>query len=228
MTGKGGSHPASRGETLAETGARRQKGPMQPGFPLAFPGMRIGLLGGSFDPAHAGHVRITQEALRRFRLDRVWWLVSPGNPLKAHGPASLESRMVAARALLADPRVVVTDIEARLGTRMTADTIARLQSLWPGVRFVWLMGSDNLVQFDRWTRWRDIAARLPIGVLARPETRSAARHARAATILAAARLPQSRAGELADRTPPAWVLVNIPMSDASSSAIRAARRNGAG
>ena len=213
---------------LARAGARGQKDPMRHGFPLAIPGMRIGLLGGSFDPAHEGHVRITQEALRRFRLDRVWWLVSPGNPLKAHGPASLDSRMAAARALLSDPRVVVTDLEARLGTRMTADTIARVQALWPGVRFVWLMGSDNLVQFDQWTRWREIAARLPIGVLARPETRNAARHARAATIMAAARLPQSRAGELADRAPPAWVLVNIPMTDASSSAIRAARRAGAG
>lgn len=201
---------------------------MQPGFPLAFPGMRIGLLGGSFDPAHEGHVRITQEALRRFRLDRVWWLVSPGNPLKAHGPAGLDTRITAARALLTDPRVVVSDIEARLGTRMTADTVGRLQGLWPGVRFVWLMGSDNLVQFDRWTRWREIAARLPIGVLARPETRNAARHARAAAILAGARLPQSRAAALADTPPPAWVLVNIPMTDASSSAIRAARRAGAG
>lgn len=199
---------------------------MADGFPLAFPGMRIGLLGGSFDPAHAGHVRITREALRRFRLDRVWWLVSPGNPLKPHGPAAMAARIAAARALLCDPRVVVTDLEARLGTRMTADTIAALQARWPGVRFVWLMGADNLIQFDRWTRWREIAARVPIGVLARPDTRSPARHARAATILRAARLPQARAAELATRPPPAWVLVNIPMHGASSSAIRAAGGSG--
>ncbi len=194
---------------------------MTQGFPLAFPGMRIGLLGGSFDPAHDGHVLITREALRRFRLDRVWWLVSPGNPLKAHGPSALAARMARARALLDDPRVVVTDLEARLGTRLTADAIAALQARWPGVRFVWLMGADNLIQFDRWTRWREIAARVPIGVLARPGARGPARHARAAAILRAARLPEARAAELADHPPPAWVMVNIPMSDASSTAIRA-------
>lgn len=196
---------------------------MTTGFPLALPGMRIGLLGGSFDPAHAGHVLITREALRRFRLDRVWWLVSPGNPLKPHGPSGMAARMAGARALLHDPRVVVTDIEARLGTRMTADTIAALQARWPGVRFVWLMGADNLVQFDRWTRWREIAARVPIGVLARPGARLAARNARAGAILRAARLPESRAATLAEQAPPAWVMVNIPMNDASSTAIRAAR-----
>ena len=211
---------------LAAGGASGQKGWMKPGYPLAFPGMRIGLLGGSFDPPHEGHVRITHEALRRFRLDRVWWLVSPGNPLKAHGPAALPARIAAARAMLADPRVVVTGIEADFGTRLTADTLARVQDLWPGVRFVWLMGSDNLVQFDQWTRWREIADRMPIGVLARPESRGAARHARAATILRGARLAQDRAGALADLPPPVWVLVNIPMTDASSSAIRAGRAGG--
>lgn len=217
------SEPAGRAG-LAATGPPGHERRMADGFPLAFPGMRIGLLGGSFDPAHAGHVLITREALGRFRLDRVWWLVSPGNPLKAQGPAALATRMAGARALLSDPRVVVTDLEARLGTRMTADTIAALQARWPGVRFVWLMGADNLIQFDRWTRWREISARVPIGVLARPGARNAARHARAASILRAARLPEARAAELAGCRPPAWVLVNIPMSDASSTALRAAAR----
>ena len=163
-------------------------------------------------------------ALRRFRLDRVWWLVSPGNPLKAHGPAPLAERIAAARALADDPRIVVTGLEARLGTRRTADTLAAMQALWPGVRFVWLMGSDNLVQFSRWDRWQGIAARVPIGVIARPGSRTAARTSRAATILARHRLPESRAALLADATPPAWVLINVPMTALSSSAIRAARR----
>lgn len=183
--------------------------------------MRIGLLGGSFDPAHQAHVHISEAALRRFRLDRVWWLVSPGNPLKAHGPAPIAARVAAARQMIANPRIQVTDIEARLGTRLTADTLAALQGRWPGVRFVWLMGSDNLVQFDRWERWREIAARVPIGVVARPGSRLPARTSRAARMLAPYRLPQSRAGELASCDPPAWVLVNVPMSALSSSAIRA-------
>ncbi|WP_052513063.1 nicotinate-nucleotide adenylyltransferase [Paracoccus sanguinis] len=193
-------------------------------LPRASAGQRIGLLGGSFDPPHAGHLHITEMALRRFRLDRVWWLVSPGNPLKAHGPAPLAERIAAARALADDPRIVVTGLEARLGTRRTADTLAAMQALWPGVRFVWLMGSDNLVQFARWDRWQGIAARVPIGVIARPGSRTAARTSRAATILARHRLPESRAALLADATPPAWVLINVPMTALSSSAIRAARR----
>lgn len=191
--------------------------------PLAWPGERIGLLGGSFDPPHPGHLHITRMALRRFRLDRVWWLVSPGNPLKPHGPAPLAQRIDAARGLTRDPRIVVTGIEARLGTRWTADTIAALQARFPGVRFVWLMGSDNLIQFSRWDRWRGIAARVPVGVIARPGSRTAARTARAARILGRHRLPEHRAGMLADMDPPAWVLVNVPMSDLSSSAIRLAR-----
>lgn len=185
--------------------------------------MCVGLLGGSFDPAHQGHVAITQAALRQFRLDRVWWLVSPGNPLKVRGPAPMAQRMAQARRLLTDPRVVVTDIEQRLGTRMTADTLAALRRLYPQVRFVWLMGSDNLVQFHRWDRWKQIAAAVPIGVLARPGSRTAARHSVAAQAMARARLPQAQAGMLALRKPPAWVLVNLPMSRQSSTVLRLGR-----
>lgn len=192
--------------------------------PMALPGMRIGLLGGSFDPAHEGHVHITDMALRRFGLDRVWWLVTPGNPLKAHGPAPLADRIAQAQALLDDPRVIVTGLEAQTGTVRTVDTISALQHRWPLVRFVWLMGSDNLVQFDRWERWREIAARVPIGVIARPGSRLPARLSRAAQALARYRLPEARAELLPMMTPPAWVLINVPMSALSSSAIRAARR----
>lgn len=190
---------------------------------MALPGMRVGLLGGSFDPPHEGHVLITEEAMRRFDLDRVWWLVSPGNPLKLRQPAPLAERIRNGRTLMQDPRVVVTGIEAWLGTRMTADTIARLQRLYPGVRFVWLMGADNLVQFNRWDRWREIAARVPIGVMARPGSRLAARNSVAAQVLRRWRLPEQRARELTMSGLPAWVMVNVPMSGLSSTALRARR-----
>lgn len=197
---------------------------MRAGLPFAPPGAKIGLLGGSFDPAHEGHVHITEAALRRFGLDRIWWLVSPGNPLKAHGPAPLDQRIAWARDIMRNPRVEVTGIEAMLGTRMTRDTIAGLQRLYPGVRFVWLMGADNLVQFDRWEHWQDIAARVPIGVIARPGWRMPARFSRAARMLWRDRLPESRARQLALAPPPAWVMINVPLNELSSSAIRARRR----
>ena len=193
---------------------------MRAGLPIALPGMRVGLLGGSFDPAHEGHDHITEMALRRFRLDRVWWLVTPGNPLKAHGPAPLSERIAQARTIMRDPRVTITDIEARLGTRMTSDTIAALQRLYPRVRFVWLMGADNMVQFDRWDSWREIAARVPIGVIARPGWRMPARFSRAARMLWRDRQPETQAGQLADMVPPAWALINVPLNKQSSSAIR--------
>ncbi|TWI38208.1 nicotinate-nucleotide adenylyltransferase [Paracoccus sulfuroxidans] len=196
---------------------------MRHDLPLALPGMTVGLLGGSFDPAHAGHVHITEMALRRFRLDRVWWLVSPGNPLKQHGPAPLAERIDEARRIMQDPRVIVTGIEGQLHTRMTADTIAALQRLYPLVNFVWLMGADNLAQFDRWDRWQEIAARVPIGVIARPGWMMAARSSRTARILRDARLPEERASELARATPPAWCMINGPLNMLSSTALRAAR-----
>ncbi|MDO5605050.1 MAG: nicotinate-nucleotide adenylyltransferase [Paracoccus sp. (in: a-proteobacteria)] len=192
-------------------------------FPVARPGQRIGLFGGSFDPAHEGHVRLTEEALRSFGLDRVWWLVTPGNPLKSRQPAAMSHRIKQARALLSDPRVVVTGIEERLGTRLTADTIAALQRHYPGVRFTWLMGSDNLVQFSEWERWQDIAQRVPIGVIARPGSRLRARRSRAAQILARYRLREEQSQLLGAARPPAWVMVNMPLSNASSTAIRAAK-----
>lgn len=182
----------------------------------------IGLLGGSFDPAHEGHAHITREALRRLRLDRVWWLVSPGNPLKARGPAPLVARMAAARAVMDHPRVVVTDIEARLGTRYTAETLEALQRRWPGVRFVWLMGADNLADFHRWQRWEEIAARVPIAVFARPGVGARALSGKAAQRLARWRVQAPAA--LARTRPPAWAFLQVPMRDISSSGLRAAGR----
>lgn len=192
---------------------------MRAGFPIATKGMVIGLLGGSFDPAHEGHVHITREALKRMGLDRVWWLVSPGNPLKARQPAPMAARLSQARRVMDDPRVVITDLEARLGTRVTADTIDALQAIYPGVHFVWLMGADNLVQFHKWERWRDILRAVPVGVLARPGSGVAARNSVAARAFRVNRV--ARGENLRGRAAPAWCFVNIPMNDASSSAIRA-------
>ena len=192
---------------------------MRAGFPIATRGMVIGLLGGSFDPAHEGHAHITREAIKRMGLDRVWWLVSPGNPLKARQPAPMADRMARAQAVMADPRVVVTDLEAQLGTRATYDTLRRLQAIYPGVRFVWLMGADNLVQFHRWGHWRDILRAVPVGVLARPGAGVAARLSVAAQSFRVHRV--ARGEGLGARNAPAWCFVNLPMHGASSSAIRA-------
>lgn len=192
---------------------------MRAGFPVAARGMVVGLLGGSFDPAHEGHVHITREALKRMGLDQVWWLVSPGNPLKARQPAPLADRMARAKAVMRHPRVKITALEAALGTRATADTIDRLRAIYPGVTFVWLMGADNLVQFHQWGRWRDILRAVPVGVLARPGSGVAARLSVAAR---AFRVHQVDRGEtLQGRTPPVWAFVNLPMNDASSTEIRA-------
>ena len=182
--------------------------------------MVVGLLGGSFDPAHEGHVHITREAIRRIGLDRVWWLVSPGNPLKARQPAPMAVRMARARAVLeGDPRVVVSDLEARLGTRATVDTLRRLQAIYPGVRFVWIMGADNLVQFHRWRSWREIMARVPVAVMARPGAGLAARLSVTARAFRGAEV--TRAEVLAAHGKPAWSFINLPLNGMSSSAIRA-------
>ncbi|HEY4078448.1 MAG TPA: nicotinate-nucleotide adenylyltransferase [Rhizomicrobium sp.] len=129
--------------------------------------MRIGLLGGSFNPAHHGHLYVSEIARKALKLDYVWWLVSPGNPLKG-APDPLKQRLAGARDMARAPRTIVTDIEQELGTRYTIDTVTTLQLRFPGVRFIWLMGTDNLEQFSRWRRWRDIAARIPIAVVRRP------------------------------------------------------------
>jgi len=190
-------------------------------LPVAKPGQVIGLLGGSFDPAHAGHAHITREAMKRFGLDRVWWLVSPGNPLKAQSPAPLEKRLAAARAVIEHPRVCVTDIEARIGTRYTAETLERLRALYPGVHFVWLMGADNLASFHLWDRWQWIMENVPIGVIARPGQRLPARHPKAADRYPFYRVPAGASQMLGRMQAPAWCFVNIPMVAISSTEIRA-------
>ncbi|APX89120.1 nicotinic acid mononucleotide adenylyltransferase [Brevirhabdus pacifica] len=195
--------------------------PFRHRFPVAARGQVIGLLGGSFDPAHEGHAHITRMALRRFALDRVWWMVSPGNPLKAKEPAALERRLAAARRVMDHPRVTVTDVEALLGTRHTAQTLRRLRRLYPGVTFVWLMGADNLAGLHRWQDWRWIMENVPVGVIARPGSRTAARASPAAQLYRDSMLSEVASRMLPRCDPPAWCFVNVPLNDASSSRIRA-------
>ncbi len=190
------------------------------GLPFTTPGQRIGLLGGSFDPPHEGHVHISKQALKHFGLDRVWWLVSPGNPLKRQGPAAYERRLAACRAMLHHPRIIVSDIEARLGTRYTAKTLAKLLPLKPDVHFVWLMGADNLAQFHHWQDWRDILNRLPVGVLSRPDDVVHAGLSPAATAYRQHRLSSAQSVALPLRPAPCLCLVTGAMVDVSSTEIR--------
>lgn len=189
-------------------------------MPYASQGLRVGLLGGSFDPPHAGHLHISNWALKEFGLDQVWWLVSPGNPLKERGPAPLDERMDACRKLVQHPRIKVTDIERKLGTRYTAETLEKMLELYSGVRFVWLMGADNLATFHKWDRWNAIMETVPIGVLARPHEQISAGCSPAARRYAQYRLSARRSTALPFRAAPCWVLLNGPMVDISSTDIR--------
>lgn len=191
------------------------------GRPWAAPGQVVGLLGGSFDPPHLGHVHVTKEALKRLGLDQVWWLVSPGNPLKPNPPAPLDRRMKAGRAIMQHPRAQITGLEAEFGTRATIDTLTALRKRYPLVRFVWLMGADNLAGFHRWERWQDILAQVPVAVFARPGQRLPALTSRAARQFANARVRQQQAHGLGHRASPAWTYIDMPMRTESSSAIRA-------
>lgn len=187
--------------------------------------MRIGLYGGSFDPAHLGHRHVTTTALRRLRLDRVWWLVSPGNPLKDRSRLTpLAQRCEQAARIAAHPRIAVTGFEAALGVRFTVQTLRYLTRRRPGVRFVWIMGADSLSTFHRWKGAAEIARLMPIAVIDRPGSTLTPLSARAARRLAANRLPEAAAPALASRRPPAWVFLHGPRSKLSSTAIRARTR----
>ncbi len=188
-------------------------------------GLRIGLLGGSFNPAHAGHRHISLLALHQLGLDQIWWLVSPQNPLKPRaGMAPLANRLAAARAIADHPRIRATDIEVRLATWYTADTLDRLRRRYPGHRFVWLMGADNMIQLTRWKRWPEVFEAVPVAIFDRSRY-----HYGALAGCAARRFWRYRVGRqgfkcLADRTPPAWVFVACSPHPASATAIRARRR----
>ncbi len=184
-------------------------------------GLKIGLFGGSFNPPHAGHVQVSELALVRAGLDRVWWVVTPGNPLKDHAQlAPLEQRIAASRAMISHPRITVTAFEARRRVRYTADTLELLARLRPRARFVWVMGADNLAGFHRWQNWREIAASVPILIVDRPGSTLSFLSAPAAIALARYRIDESDASLLPYMRPPAWTFIHGPRSPLSSSAIR--------
>ena len=187
------------------------------------PGLRVGLLGGSFNPAHGAHRRISLAALDRLALDEVWWLVSPGNPLKpVRGMAPLAARLASARAAARRAPIRPTAIEARLGTRYTADTLRVLVRRYPRNRFLWLMGADNLAQFDRWRDWRGIARTLPIAVVARPGYDGAARRSKAMGWLGRFVRSAGDAGHWTRWSLPALVLLHTVPDPRSATALRAA------
>jgi len=194
-----------------------------PGCGAAWAGLRIGLLGGSFNPAHAGHRHISLQALKRLRLDAVWWLVSPQNPLKPRaGMAPLARRLAHARQMAAHPRIQVTALETRLGTTYTVDTVAALVAGWPRTRFIWLMGMDGLEQFHRWKDWPRIAGLVPIAVLARPGYGRSRRSVPAMVRLGGA-LKRDQAARAWTRWElPAIVILTIPLNTTSATAVRRA------
>lgn len=190
--------------------------------------MRIGILGGSFNPAHAGHLHVARTAQRRFALDQVWLMVSPGNPLKpARGMAPFAERLASARAIADGRHVLATGIEASIGTRYTRDTLDRLHRLFPCADFVWLMGADNLEDLSRWQRWREIAAKTALGVLPRPEHNMGALAGLAAHRLRGYRLPARQASRLATAPTPAWIFLPTAQNALSATALRAAKQDAA-
>jgi len=190
-------------------------------IPLYSNGMRIGLLGGSFNPPHEAHRAISLFAIKRLKLDRVWWLVTPGNPLKSNGALNdLDTRMEAARKMADDPRIDVSCLEAVIGTRYTFDTITYLRRRTSGLRLVWIMGADNLAQFHRWQNWRRIAAEVPIAVIDRPPQSFRALSAPAAQALAHYRLAENKASLLADQHAPAWTFLTGMKLSLSSTGLR--------
>jgi len=203
--------------------------PANPRVPLPphAAGQRIGLFGGTFNPPHEAHRAASLFALKRLKLDRIWWLVTPGNPLKDVSELPpLEQRIAAAQKLAAHSRIDVTGFEAVIGTQYTCDTLAWLKTECPTERFVWIMGADNLKTFHRWKNWRTIAALVPIAIVDRGGYSLAGMSGPAAQVLARARIHESVAGTLADRPPPAWVFLHGLKMQLSSTALRASEKGG--
>ncbi len=189
--------------------------------PHAEPGQSIGLLGGSFNPPHAAHLQISLIALKRLKLDRVWWIVTPGNPLKSTRELAPQGeRIAASRRMAQDARIEVTGFEAGLGSAFTAGTLAFVVRRYPGTRFVWIMGADGLPQFHRWGQWRGIFHILPIAVINRPDWHLPAVASKAAGAFSRYRVPEWRAARLADATPPAWTFLHGPLNSLSSTDMR--------
>jgi len=195
--------------------------PFKARLPLSVPGQRIGLMGGTFEPPHAAHAMIARTAMKRLRLSQVWWLVTPGNPLKSRAIPPLGDRMAACRRLVPERAMKISGLEAALGTRYSVDTLSVLRSRLPGRRLVWIMGADNLASFHHWRDWRTIFRLMPVAVIDRPGWHLRALASPAARVFVASRVPESLAGRLADRPAPAWIYLSGRLSDLSSTAIRA-------
>ena len=190
------------------------------GFPSVEPGLTIGLLGGSFDPPHEGHVHITKLALKIFNLSKIWWLVCPENPIKSVTPSDLNSRFFASKKIMKHPSVVITDLERKFKTKYTFQTLIKLKKLYPSNKFVWLMGADNLINFHHWKNWDWIMKNIPVGVLARPEEQIKAGLSRTAIKFGNYRLPKEKSIILSNYIPPVWTLSTGPMRNISSTEIR--------
>ncbi len=192
--------------------------------PPALGAMRIGLLGGSFNPSHAAHRLISLTALRRLRLHQVWWMVTPGNPLKERSALlPLDERIRLCRQVSRHPRIKVTGFEAGIGTAYTERSLSFLRRRFPQVHFVWLMGADNLASFHRWNEWQAIFGLMPIAVEDRPEWRYRALASPAASRFSRFRIPEAEAAVLPCLTPPAWCYLSGPLSKLSSTEIRAGK-----
>ena len=190
------------------------------GFPSVEPGLTIGLLGGSFDPPHEGHVHITKLALKIFNLSKIWWLVCPENPIKSVTPSDLNSRFLASKIIMKHPSVVITDLERKFKTKYTFQTLIKLKKLYPSTKFVWLMGADNLINFHHWKNCDWIMKNIPVGVLARPEEQIKAGLSRTAIKFGNYRLPKEKSIILSNYIPPVWTLSTGPMRNISSTEIR--------
>lgn len=200
--------------------AAGRPGALRLGFHLE-PGMRVGLFGGSFNPAHEGHAHVAETARRRLGLDLVVWLVSPQNPLKsAHETAPLAARLAGAQAFARQRGMAVSDAETRLGSRYTIDTVRALKARFPGVDFVWIMGADSLATFHRWRGWTQIMAETPVAVVSRPWISLKSRTSPAARRFARHRIASAQARRLPGLAPPAWVFLRGPLNFQSSTALR--------
>ena len=190
-------------------------------------GLKIGLFGGSFNPAHDGHLHVAETALKSLNLDEIWWLVSPQNPLKPEQP-SYASRAATVAALPLSRRMKISRLEVDNDTQYTIDVVRKAQQIYPNDRFVFLMGADNFAQFPKWKNWREIAAAMPIAIIARPTKRGEphfkARLGQAARMYSGARIPEAQSHILATLEPPAWTYITAPLNRLSSSAIRASQR----
>lgn len=194
-------------------------------LPSSADGMKIGLFGGSFNPPHEGHVHVCETALKRGQLDQIWWLVTPGNPLKdTRELEDLATRVKKCCDIITHPKMKVTAFEANYNLRYSEETLSKLLQLRPNLNFVWVMGADNLKNFHKWKNWRKIADQVPMMIIDRPGSTLAYRSAQAAISLSRFRLDETDSELLATSRTPAWSFIHAPRSSLSSTAIRNARK----